>query len=93
MNAVAPAALLAAAVLIVALTATPALAGVKCKSASVTGAGLTSDQATSNWSSKVAHSYGSAWSNFGLARNKRESEQPLPDVTMYFMTATPCRRT
>lgn len=68
-------------------------AGTKCKSGEVASGGLTEDQAIAAWTTKVKHSYGAEWSNFNLARNKSFSQQPLPPVSLTFVSAIPCRHT
>ena len=74
------------------LSLAPAVAGTKCKVKAVSIGAISQDQAISAWSNKVKNSYGAAWSNYSLARDKNWSEKQLGVATMYFVTAVPCRR-
>jgi hypothetical protein len=86
--------LMAGLVVAVATPPAAAYAGIKCKAASVTGLGGSSGAAVSTWVNHVKRTYGSEWSNFSLARNKRPTYQFLPPAEgIYSITATPCKRT
>jgi hypothetical protein len=85
--------LMAGFVVAVATPPTAAYAGIKCKGASVTGLGGSSGAAVSTWVNHVRRAYGSGWSNYSLARNKRSTYQFLPPAEgIYSVTATPCMR-
>jgi len=73
------------------LSFAPASAVTLCKSAPVTGVATTEDGAIQSWSQQTASNYGSAWSNFSLAKNKQYSQQNLGLAVMNFVTADPCR--
>ena len=79
----------------VAIAALPgeALAGVKCKAGWISGMGFSMSAVAASWSNNARKAYGAAWSNYGLARNKRFTSQYLPPAeTLTTVTATPCRR-
>jgi hypothetical protein len=75
------------------LLAVPVDAGTQCKSETISGNGWSVDQANSQWSATVRSKYGSAWSNFNLARNKRYTYQSFIFETLTSVIATPCRKT
>ena len=62
----------------------------QCKGA-MNGDGFSQSQAESSWVSAVKHRYGSAWANFGKARNKRYSELSVPPEPLQIVTASPCK--
>jgi len=75
------------------LSAVPANAGTQCKSATSFGSAWTSGQEASAWVKQVKGQYGSAWSNFALARNKQYTSKSFLLQTLYSVTAYPCRHT
>jgi len=84
---------LAAACLASSLYAGPAEAGTTCKSKTTLGDGFTEDQAVSSWRSQAKNSYGSGWSNFALAKDKKYYQQNMLAGELTTITAYPCRRT
>ena len=85
------AAVVAVAACLAVFTSVEASAAVACQHASVGGAGFGQEAAVQSWQNKVAHTYGSAWSNFNLAKNKVWSGRNL-DVTGWLsVSAIPCQ--
>ena len=75
------------------LSSAPADAGTQCKSQTSFGNSWSSGGEAGAWVKRVKGQYGSAWSNFALAKDKHYSSQSFLVQTLYSVTAYPCRHT